>query len=191
MRTWQRVRLGSTKINLISQVREACNRQTTERVRSVTNEARHKLVSKNTLSPMTIPRTGTTVVFNRDPSRTYASSNKVPILLHSLRASKGWISTTGSAKKVFMRPYGTDTENVSHFVGDNVIESSIRFHISEITRIERHFSFRWQERSGSRVRRSQKGRTCLPKNVPDSIYVSSLGEDQHVVYYFSLDLHRG
>src|SRR5262249_44399411 len=183
--------LGSTKINLISQVREACNCQTTERVRCVTNEACHKLISENTFSPMTIPGTCTTVVFNGDPSRAHSPSNKGSILLHSFRACKGGISTTGSAKKFLMRPYGTDTENVSHLVGDNVIESSIRFHISEITRIECHFSFCWQERSGPRVRRSQKGRTCLPKNVPDSIYVSSLGEDQHVVYYFSLDLHRG
>jgi hypothetical protein len=78
---------------------------------------------------------------------------------------------------------------VSHFVGNHIIECSVRFHVSKIGSVELHIAGGGQEGGIACVLRTQAVRTRLAENIAHSIDLCSLGSNAKIVDGFAAHHH--
>src|SRR5262245_34751078 len=70
---------------------------------------------------------------------------------------------------------------MTHLVGNDIVQSSVCFHVRQVGRVERHLSFSWKKSGGSGRTRPQYARTRLTQDGADSVDRGSLRKDHEIV----------
>lgn len=109
------------------------------------------------------------------------------IFAHRIWTDEGGIGTLGALQQGLKHPDGSDANNMSHLMGDDVVKGSTRFHLLQIIGIESHLALCRQEGRSCGASWSHSRWAGLTENVIRPINWCALSQNQEIFDNFAID----
>src|SRR5262249_47427344 len=136
--------------------------QAAQWITSAADETGHQLIREDRLAPVGVRSALSARVFHRYGDGT--GPLEFAVLGFGARAGELGIARASTGEQFLMRPDCADADHVSHLVGDNVVECSLRLHLGQIRGVKGHGPLDWDESGFASVGWAKVCRTCLTQN---------------------------
>ena len=134
---------------------------------------------------MTVSGARSTHVLDRDRDRSGPFQDSV-FLLCGGTLERGVVPVRASQQPL-VGPNRSDPRDMTHLVGDDILQRAVGFHLSQVGGVERHDAFGRKERVHPGGGRSQVRRAGLTEDAAGAVDRHTLGQDQQVVDHFPVD----